>query len=113
LSASDLIASSTSIPVGKDGPVFAEPWQAKVFAMTLQAHEAGAFTWGEWASALGAELARDPDGRGDYYDHWLTAFEALLAGKGVAAAGALSDLRAAWEKAALETPHGEAITLNR
>jgi len=111
LTAYDLIASSAKIPVDADGPVFAEPWQARVFAMTLQAHDAGAFTWPEWAEALGKELARDPEGRKDYYAHWLATFEALLTSKGVAAAGALSDLRKAWEKAAQHTPHGEPITL--
>ena len=29
----------------KDGPVFAEPWQAQAFAMAVKLHEEGVFTW--------------------------------------------------------------------
>ena len=38
------------IPVGPEGPVFAEPWQAQAFALTLSLHEQGLFTWPEWAA---------------------------------------------------------------
>ena len=37
-------------------PVFAEPWQAQAFAMTLELHGRGLFTWPEWAQALATEL---------------------------------------------------------
>jgi len=40
------------LPRDEDGPVFAEPWQAQAFALALQLHEQGAFTWTEWAAAL-------------------------------------------------------------
>ena len=39
-----------------DEPVFAEPWQASAFAMTVALNERGLFTWSEWAETLGAEL---------------------------------------------------------
>ena len=39
------------------GPVFAEPWQAQAFAMAIQLHERGLFTWPEWAAALSAQIA--------------------------------------------------------
>jgi len=84
--------------------------------MTVKAHENGVFSWGEWADTLGAELAKDGDGRGacpSYYDHWLNAFEILLTQKGVAAAGQLKGLRDAWEDAARATPHGLPIELKR
>ena len=32
--------------------MFAEPWQAEAFAMTVALHERGLFSWGEWAAAL-------------------------------------------------------------
>ena len=32
-------------PRDGDGPVFAEPWEAQAFALTLKLHEAGHFTW--------------------------------------------------------------------
>ena len=34
-----------------EGPVFAEPWQAQVFALSEQGH----FTWKEWTVALADE----------------------------------------------------------
>jgi len=46
--------------------VFAEPWQAQAFALTLKLHENGAFTWTEWAEALSAELATDPGDDGSH-----------------------------------------------
>jgi nitrile hydratase accessory protein len=111
----DAIHDTPLLPLDQDGgPVFSAPWEARVFAMTLQAHEAGVFFWREWAEALGSELAQDGDGSGQtlgYYDHWLSAFERLLAAKGVAGAGQLAGLKAAWEAAARATPHGQPIEL--
>ena len=111
----DILSATPSLPLDQDGgPVFEAPWQARVFAMTLQAHEAGVFTWPEWAETLGAELAADTatgsNTRG-YYDHWLCAFEKLLTQKSVAADGRLASLREAWDKAARATPHGQPILL--
>ena len=40
------------VPRDADGPVFAEPWQARAFALALALHEAGLFSWNEWAAAL-------------------------------------------------------------
>ncbi len=31
-------------------PVFAEPWHAQVFAVTVALNEAGRFAWSEWAA---------------------------------------------------------------
>lgn len=113
----DQIRETPRLPLDQDGgPVFREPWEARVFAMTLQAYEAGLFTWGEWAEALGAELARHGDGSSGteaYYDRWLAAFEALLTAKGVAGAGQLAGLKAAWDAAAKATPHGQPILLRQ
>ncbi len=99
-----------------DEPVFAEPWQAHAFALTLSLHERGLFTWREWAEALGAEIATaqaagDAD-RGDtYYVHWLAALERLVAEKGASSAAELVRCRDAWEHAAERTPHGQPIEL--
>ena len=100
-------------PNPTDAPVFAEPWQAEAFAMTLALHERGLFSWNEWAEALSAEVKKPgaaPDGS-DYYDHWLRALEKLLAAKGAAAAPEVDALAAAWERAAHATPHGKPILL--
>lgn len=96
-----------SLPPDVDEPVFAEPWQATAFAMTVALHERGLFTWKEWAEQLGAEVkSGDP-----YYDCWLRALEKLLAEKGAAATSEVDMLAAAWERAAHATPHGKPILL--
>ena len=97
-------------------PVFAEPWQAQAFALTLALHQRGLFSWPEWAAALAEEIAAaqragDPD-RGDtYYRHWLAALERLVAAKGAASADELQSTRKAWAHAAERTPHGQPIVL--
>ena len=105
-----------SLPRDEDGPVFKEPWEAEAFAMTLNLHAQGHFTWPEWAERLGAEIsaARDvgDDDRGDtYYLHWLKALEGLVAEKGLLTTDDLVKRRDAWDKAARATPHGQPIVL--
>ena len=91
-------------------PVFAEPWEAQVFALAVALQERGAFTATEWAQALGAQIADGPPDA-SYYEHWLAALESLLAAKGVADADTLSRCRDAWARAAARTPHGSPIEL--
>jgi nitrile hydratase accessory protein len=105
-----------SPPSPIDEPVFAEPWQAQAFALTLSLHQRGLFTWREWADALSSEIAAaqsagDAD-RGDtYYHHWLAALERLVAEKGASSAAELVRFRDAWAHAAERTPHGRPIEL--
>lgn len=105
-------------PSAQDAPVFAEqvfaePWQAQAFALTLALHDKGLFSWAEWADALSAEVHK-PDAAtdgSDYYDRWLAALEKLLSAKGVTAATDIDTLAAAWERAAHATPHGKPLLL--
>jgi nitrile hydratase accessory protein len=106
------------IPRDADGALaFEAPWQAQAFAMTLVLHERGLFTWNEWASTLATEISRaqaagDPDDGSTYYRHWLAAIERLVVDKGVATSGHLDTRRAAWDRAAHATPHGQPILLD-
>lgn len=105
-------ATAQGVP-GIDDPVFGEPWQAQAFAMVVALHERGVFSWSEWAEALSAEVKRPSaavDGH-DYYEHWLTALEKLLAQKSVTERGDVDALAAAWRRAAHATPHGKPIEL--
>ena len=73
-----LAAALPGLPRDAGGPAFREPWEAQAFAMTLQLHRQGFFSWPEWAAALGAEIKRaqeagDPDTGDTYYRHWLNA----------------------------------------
>ena len=105
------------LPRDADGePVFTEPWQANAFAMTLTLYERGVFSWPEWAATLAAEIKRaqsagDPDDGSTYYLHWLAAIERLTVEKGLTTAGDLDRRRAAWDRAAHATPHGQPILL--
>ena len=90
-------------------PVFAEPWEAQAFAMTISLHQKGLFTWTEWADTLGAQIATAPEK--PYYQHWLAALETLVAAKGASSAEELTRYQHAWGHAAQRTPHGQAIDL--
>ena len=82
----------------------------------MRLHEAGLFTWPEWAATLAEEIthaqaAGDPDTGDTYYHHWLAALERLVASSGAATAGDQERTREAWRRAADRTPHGHPITL--
>ena len=111
----DALETVPSIPRGGEGPVFRAPWEAQAFAMAVQLHERGVFTWPEWAEVLGAEIAAA--GAGDdgenYYIHWMSALEKLAAAKGVVGNAEFRERKDAWDRAARATPHGEPIELGR
>jgi nitrile hydratase accessory protein len=111
-------AEVPTLPRDNDGPVFSEPWEAQAFAMTVQLHAEGHFSWAEWTEYLSAEIKSAPD-RGDpdtgqtYYHHWLRALEKLVAAKRLSSREELVTRREAWDRAARATPHGEPIVLGR
>ena len=99
-----------SLPRDEDGPVFAEPWQAQAFALTIRLHEEGAFTWPEWALALSDALTQAPAGR-DYYECWLGALEKVVVARGLLETSGLEARKEAWAEAYRRTPHGQPIEL--
>jgi nitrile hydratase accessory protein len=105
------------LPREKDGPVFAEPWQAQAFALAVKLSEQGYFTWKEWAAALADEL-KAAEGRGEpddgthYYEHWLATLERLVVNKGLTDRDAMRDRKEAWAEAYLHTPHGQPVELS-
>ena len=118
----DLLASQPTdlpdLPLENGEPVFAEPWHAQVFAMAVRLHEQGLFEWNEWSEMLGEQIKRaqergDPDLGDTYYEHWLHTLENILFEKQLAEKDELSDLQNRWHEAALATPHGEPITIDR
>ena len=104
-----------ALPRDEEGsPAFREPWEAQAFAMTLKLHQAGLFTWSEWAARLAEEIQRaqaagDPDLGDTYYHHWLHALEDVLATKGVGSPAETARWHSAWQHAASRTPHGKPI----
>ena len=105
------------LPKDVEGPVFAEPWQAQAFALTVRLHEAGHFSWSEWTAALATELRQaaeraQPDDPTHYYHHWLAALEGLVTAKGLTDKTALQQRKDAWAAAYRATPHGQPVELN-
>ena len=117
------------IPCDAEGPVFAAPWQAQAFALTLALHQKGLFTWPEWAQAellathdihrqpqvrtrIRAEPAAADEDAGDaYYRQWLGALEDMVAARGASSPAELARYQQAWDRAADRTPHGQPINL--
>jgi len=101
-------AASSGLPRDEGGPVFAEPWQAQAFALTVQLHAAGYFSWREWAEELGAALRGEA---APYYDCWLVALERICLAKGLTDAPALIKRAGDWADAYRRTPHGQPVAL--
>lgn len=104
---------------GGSGPAFAEPWQARAFALAVLASKQGCFTWSEWSQALGRELRQAPPADApagvpapDYFDCWLSVLQSLLLGKGAVSPDELSARKRAWEEAYRRTPHGRPVSLS-
>ena len=102
--------------IGPPDPVFAEPWHAQVFALTVHLNEAGHFAWPDWAERFGATLKRhglnrELNGGEDYFAAWLETLEGYLDEIGMAEPGDVAALRDAWEAAYLATPHGQPVHL--
>jgi len=83
-------------PPRKNGELqFAEPWESRVFGLTMSLSEAGAFAWSEFQAELIASIGawerrHGRSGEGyRYWERWLEAFEALAARKQLIPAGAL------------------------
>ena len=113
---SEMLALVPAMPCDAEGPVFREPWEAQAFALAIDAHARGLFSWPEWAAALStqikaAQAAGDPDTGETYYSHWLATLEALTIQKGAASRAQLEQVQGAWARAAKATPHGQAVVL--
>jgi nitrile hydratase accessory protein len=99
------------------GVAFAEPWQARAFAIAVLASRQGCFTWSEWTHALGRELQDLSDADPQvaavrYFDCWLSALQSLLIRKGAVGQAELHERQHAWEDAYRRTPHGVPVSLS-
>lgn len=104
------VVGEGDLPVGLDldGPsapprsngelVFSQPWESRVFGMTIALHQAGLFPWDDFQDQLIAAVGRweaaHPGGEGyRYYECWFEALQALLDERAVVAPSEL-DARA-------------------
>ena len=95
---------------------FDAPWEVRALAIVLSLQRRGIVGRAEWADALGAELRRAreagvPDSPRGYYTCVLRALEDRLCAHGLADPATIDRIRAAWQRAARRTPHGEALEL--
>jgi nitrile hydratase accessory protein len=108
-------------PWGAAEPTFREPWEAQAFAIVVALHRSGKFSWSEWTELLSAEIKADDavhpkkelDAGENYYRCWLAAVEKLVVARNLASLPMLAERRAAWDRAARTTPHGQPIDLAR
>jgi Nitrile hydratase beta subunit len=85
------------VPRDRSGTVFAEPWQAQVFALTADTLDI----------LLREAVALDPRDDGSrYYEHWLIALERLYLAEGLTDPEALDLRTAAWVDAYRRAPDG-------
>lgn len=76
--------------------VFSEPWESRLFGVTISLHRAGLFEWDEFRQLLIAEIAAwensgQPQSEWSYYECWQAALEKLLATKGLCAGNELTE----------------------
>jgi nitrile hydratase accessory protein len=81
----------------EEARTFNAPWEAQAFGLALKLHEAGLFTWKEWADTLAAvirdaQASGDPDLGDTYYVHWVNALERILIKHGVTSDASLAHL---------------------
>ena len=71
---------------GAGDQAFTQPWELRAFAMAVAAYEDGQYEWSEFQESLVGSIGSwERDSHGEpwsYYQHWLTALEAVLAQKG-------------------------------
>ena len=115
------VASSSTAPDALlrelDGPAFAEPWMAQVFACAVHLSRNGLFTWNEWVDVFSAEIKTHPQQPGEaanaaYYRQWLAALETIVGLKGAASTAEISERQETWRQAYLNTPHGQPVELH-
>jgi nitrile hydratase accessory protein len=104
-------AARCDAPRNEDGPVFAEPWQARAFALVVRLVSQGHFTWQEWTQALTVEVQHasergEPGDGSRYYHHWLAALEQLVTAKGLASGTELGERTQAAIEAHRHADHG-------
>ncbi|MFD4254305.1 nitrile hydratase accessory protein [Amycolatopsis thermoflava] len=74
---------------------FDQPWELRAFALAVAAYHNGHYEWSEFQLSLIEAIREWERGGGDepwrYYEHWLTALEAVLSGKGLLSEAVLDE----------------------
>jgi nitrile hydratase accessory protein len=78
-----LLPERVAVPRRNGEPVFDAPWQSRAFGMVVSMHQAGVFPWSEFKTRLIEEVGHADGSGAGYYDHWVAAFERLVADLGL------------------------------
>lgn len=89
-----LMQGETALPRKNGELVFEEPWHGRAFGMAVALHETGVYEWEEFRQELIRQIktAESRGGKFVYYEAWLAALEAVLAGKGALQAADLDEV---------------------
>ena len=72
-----------------DQPVFDADWQRRAFGLAVALSEFRHYEWHDFQQALSTEIggweSAPPDARGrwEYYEHWVSALQEVVAGHGL------------------------------
>lgn len=92
---------ATALPRTSGELLFQAPWEGEAFAMAVSLCERGLYPWSDFQGHLIAAITTadgkqlSSDMQPTYYEHWLTALEALLIEKGILSKARI-DRKATW-----------------
>ena len=96
--------------------IFSDPWQAELFAITLNLYQRGIFDWDDWTECLGRNLKsgknKGKDDLTNYFSNWLYALEEKLLEKEVTEINKIKNIENAWRDALSKTPHGQKVKIS-
>lgn len=112
--AKSALEAIASIPRECGEAVFAEPWEARAFAMAVALNERGIFTWSEWAELFSQNLKTNETLAEpvSYYRVWMASLEKITEQKGLTSEHARQRREQEWLEAVARTPHGQPIELD-
>ncbi len=120
------VSALPGLPGDSNEPVFANPWQAQIFALVVGLHQRGCFSWAEWTETLSTEIVavrdneesnsddsgqEEADPGDSYYRLWVVALERILANKTIVHSDEIQHRVIEWRSAYLNTPHGKPVRL--
>jgi nitrile hydratase accessory protein len=107
-------AAEINLPLQKNEPVFAAPWEASAFALLVLLHQRKHFAWQDWVAVFAEEIAADKGRTSSihsYYEIWTRALERMVSACGLVDSDSIDERTEMWRKAYLATPHGQEVLL--
>lgn len=110
-------ANDTAPDSNQENVVFDEPWHAQVFALAVELHKVGKFTWPEWAEVFSDVIKENPtlphEGVNEaYYRQWTIALMRVLETQRILTKQDILIRTEDWRQAHLKTPHGQPVLLD-